>query len=68
MPSCNNCDRHVSERYVAVFSPDGETVRCCYRNDCDLQRDGRDVRDRRAHSGGTTEPTTYEPEKAGGNA
>ena len=29
MPYCSNCDAFVTERYVRVFSVDGETVRAC---------------------------------------
>lgn len=30
-PECQNCGSTVSDRFVRVFSPDGETVRACPR-------------------------------------
>lgn len=51
MPECANCGAHVTERYVAVFEPDGvEAPKCCPF--CpDLVRDGPDARDARSGRG-----------------
>ncbi|WP_199723101.1 hypothetical protein [Halobellus sp. Atlit-38R] len=48
MPTCNNCDGFVTQRYVNVFAPgDAETVRVC-PNCEDLVRDGNGVREARS--------------------
>jgi hypothetical protein len=46
MPTCNNCGSHVTQRYVDVFSTDGEGVECC-PNCPDMVRDGSEVHQRR---------------------
>lgn len=44
MPRCQNCDRHVSERYVAVFCPVHiDEPRACPHCE-DLKREGSDIR------------------------
>lgn len=47
MPECRNCESHVSERYVRVFTPDEyDAPRVCPNCD-DLTRDGNSVRETR---------------------
>lgn len=46
MPRCRNCDAYVSDDYVRVLSPDGDTVGACPR--CpDMVRTGGTVREAR---------------------
>lgn len=48
MPECTNCGSFVTERYVRVFAPPGETdVRVCPRCE-DMVRDGSSVREARS--------------------
>mgnify|MGYP000454070192 CR=1 FL=1 len=48
MPQCQNCEAHVTERYVRVFAPDGvDAPRVCPRCE-DLTRDGAGVREKKA--------------------
>jgi hypothetical protein len=48
MPHCLNCESFVTQRYVAVFEPDGfENPRVC-PNCEDIIRDGNDVREARS--------------------
>ena len=37
-PECDNCGATVSDRFVRVFSPDGQSVRACPRCE-DMTRD-----------------------------
>lgn len=48
MAHCQNCRAHVTDQYVKVFAPDGETdPRVCPHCD-DKVRDGADVRETKA--------------------
>lgn len=51
MPECQNCGTTVTDRYVRVFTPEGQdNPRVC--PDCDdLVRDGADVRPARSPRG-----------------
>jgi len=51
MPSCQNCNAHVTETYARVFTPhDVDKPRVCPHCD-DLLRDGADVREPRSARG-----------------
>ncbi|MDZ7701528.1 MAG: hypothetical protein U5J98_05370 [Halobacteriales archaeon] len=48
MPTCQNCESFVTERYVRVFAPEGmDRPRVCPYCE-DLVREGNDVREARS--------------------
>lgn len=49
MPACQNCERHVSERYRRVFGVDGQVPVCIHCEDIIRGMDGtiRDARSQR---------------------
>ena len=67
MPECSNCGSHVTDDYRRVFTPsDVDEVRVC-PNCPDLVRDGPHVRDARSTRHNGTNPSRYDPQKAGGD-
>jgi len=62
MPECANCGNTVSQQYVRVMAPEGrDTVRTCPDNDCELIRQGAEVRDSRNHTQGGDDYAQKDP-------